>query len=333
MAKEWNVGTLLGVSCGYWQGCTVQAGVRLKIFTVLGETKYAAREVAKSTGSDIRATGLLLDALAAMGLLIKIDTEYANSEFSRKFLVADAPAYMGHIILHHHQIFDGWGQLDEAVMTGRRVERRSYGEEIERENFLMGMFNLAMMVAPQMAAKFKLSGRKRLLDLGGGPGTYAIHFCKANPELKAVILDRPTTEPFARETVAKFKLAERIDFIGGDFNIDPILGGPYDCAWLSHILHSNTSEQCQACLKKTVETLEPGGVILIHDFILDDTKDGPEFPALFALNMLVGTEHGRSYSRGEITAMLERTGVVDITHHKLDIPNDSSVITGVKKKD
>jgi SAM-dependent methyltransferase len=332
MAKEWNVGMLLGVSSGYWQGCTVQAGMRLKIFTVLGETRHDAQEVAKRTGSDIRATGLLLDALAAMELLIKTDAEYENSEFSRKFLVADSPAYMGHIILHHHQILDGWVQLDEAVMTGRRVECRSYGEDIERENFLLGMFNLASMVAPEMAETFKLPGRKRLLDLGGGPGTYAIHFCKANPELKAVILDRPTTEPFARETVAKFKLSERIDFIGGDFNIDPILGGPYDVAWLSHILHSNSSEQCQVCLNKTVDALEPGGLILIHDFILDDTKDRPEFPALFALNMLVGTEHGRSYSREEITAMLERTGLDDIRHHELGLPNDSSVITGIKKK-
>jgi SAM-dependent methyltransferase len=332
MAKEWNIGMLLGVSSGYWQGCTVQAAVRLKIFTVLGETKYDAQEVAERIDSDNRATGLLLDALAAMGLLIKTELEYANSEFSRNFLVADVPGYMGHIILHHHQILDGWAQLDKAVVTGRRVERRSYGAETERESFLMGMFNLAMMVAPQMAEKFRFAGRKRLLDLGGGPGTYAINFCKANPELKAVILDRPTTEPFARQVVGEYNLEDRIDFIGGDFNIDPILGGPYDVAWLSHVLHSNSSEQCQAFLEKTVAALEPGGVILLHDFILDDSKDRPEFPALFALNMLVGTEHGRSYSQGEITAMLKRIGIVDIAHHELGLPNESSVITGVKKK-
>ena len=332
MTKEWNIGKLLDVSSGYWQGCTVQAAVRLKIFTVLGETKYDAQEVAERIDADNRATGLLLDALAAMGLLVKTELEYANAEFSRKFLVADVPGYMGHIILHHHQILDGWAQLDKAVVTGSRVERRSYGAETERESFLMGMFNLAMMVAPQMAEKFKLPGRKRLLDLGGGPGTYAINFCKANPELKAVILDRPTTEPFARQVVGEYNLEDRIDFIGGDFNVDPILGGAYDVAWLSHVLHSNSSEQCQAFLEKTVAALEPGGVILLHDFILDDSKDRPEFPALFALNMLVGTERGRSYSQGEITAMLERVGIVDIVHHELGLPNESSVITGVKKK-
>ncbi len=331
MTKDWNLGMLLDVSSAYWQGCTVQAGVRLKVFTVLGETVCDVGTVAKRIGSDSRATGLLLDALSAVGLLKKTADKYANSDFSKEFLVAEKPGYMGHIILHHHHILDGWAQLDKAVMTGRSVERRSYGAETERESFLMGMFNLAIMLAPKMADKIDLSGRKHMLDLGGGPGTYGIHFCLANPELKATIFDRPTTEPFAMETVARYKLADRINFFGGDFNLDPIGGGPYDVAWLSHILHSNSASECQACLEKTVAALEPGGLILVHDFILNDAKDGPEFPALFALNMLIGTEHGRSYSRKEIVLMLEKAGVIDIVHHQFDVPNDSSVISGVKK--
>lgn len=331
MTREWNIGTLLGTSGAYWRGCTLQAGVRLKIFSVLGGASRDAIEVAEAAGCEVRATGLLLDALAAMGLVKKTDGRYENTEFSAKYLVVGATGYMGHIILHHHHILDGWAQLDAAVRTGKKVARRSYGAELERESFLLGMFNLAMGIAPQLAVQFPLPGRKRLLDLGGGPGTYAIHFCLANPDLGAVILDRPTTEPFARQTVARFGLAERIDFIGGDFNIDPIRGGPYDVAWLSHILHSNSPEDCQECIAKTVAALDPGGLLLIHDFILDDTKDGPEFAALFSLNMLVGTDRGRSYARAEIVAMLERAGVGDIVHHHCHTPNDSSVIRGVKK--
>ena len=330
MVKEWNVGTILSVSSGYWRGCAVQAAVRLKVFTALSAGPCDAAQVADVVGSDVRATGLLLDALAAMGLLVKATDRYENTPFAMKFLVADTPGYLGHIILHHHHILDGWAQLDQAVTTGKKITRRSYGTEVERESFLLGMFNLAMAVAPQMAAHFNLAGRKKLLDLGGGPGTYAIHFCQTNPEISAVILDRPTTEPFARQTVARFGLSDRIDFIGGDFNLDPMGGGPYDVAWLSHILHSNSLEECHACIKKTVAALEPGGLILIHDFILNDSKDGPEFPALFALNMLLGTENGRSYSQAEVFEMLGQAGVVDITHHAFRTPNDSSVISGIK---
>ncbi len=192
----------------------------------------------------------------------------------------------------------------------------------------MGMFNLAMGVAPGLASQIDLRGRQLLLDLGGGPGTYAIHFCLANPELEAVIYDRQTTEPFASQTIEKFNLPERISFAGGDFNIDPISGGPYDVAWLSHILHSNGPDDCQTLIDKTVAAMKPGGLIMVHEFILDNSKDAPEFPALFSLNMLIKNP-GRSYSEEEIAAMFENAGVSDIHRHPFRGPNDSSILCGI----
>jgi ubiquinone/menaquinone biosynthesis C-methylase UbiE len=333
MSSDWNVGKLLNISGGYWAGCAVQAAVRLKLFSVIGENEPNAYEISDAAGTDERATGLLLDALAGLGLLNKQGKVYANGNFAQKFLVESSPAYMGHIVLHHHHILDGWAQLDRAVTTGKRVQCRSYGEEVERESFLMGMFNLASGVAPQVAEKFNLSGRKKLLDLGGGPGTYAIQFCLKNPELEAVIYDRPTTKPFAEETVARFGLSDRIQFVEGDFNLDSIPGAPYDVIWMSHILHSNSYEQCAELLTKAVECVSPGGLIMIHDFILDDNKDGPEFPGLFALNMLVGTDRGRCYSRKEIVQMLHENGCTGIDQQGLKVPNDSSVITAIKKEE
>lgn len=328
---EWNVGTLLGVSSAYWRGCTLQAAVRLQFFTCLGTSPLGAAQVAEACAADARATELLLDALVGMELLEKEEGNYRNSPFAANYLVKDSPQYMGHIILHHHHILDGWAQLDQAVVTGNKVKRRSYDEEAERESFLLGMFNLAKGLAPHIAANLDLSGRKHLLDLGGGPGTYAIHFCLAYPELRATIFDRLTTRPFAEKVVASYDLSSRIDFLGGDFNTDTLPGAPYDVAWLSHILHSNSYSECGAFIKKTVEALEPGGLLLVHDFILNDDKTGPEWPALFALNMLVGTDSGRSYSKAEISTLLEEAGLTDIEHHDFRAPNDSSIISGLKK--
>ncbi|SHO51708.1 methyltransferase [Desulfopila aestuarii] len=330
MAKVWNPGMLLSVSSGYWTGCTLQAGVRLKIFTGLAGGALPADDLAVKLDCDERATVLLLDALSAMGLLIKEGEVYRNSDAAQELLVADSPRYMGHIIMHHHHLLDGWAQLDQAVKTGEAVKKRSYGIDTERESFLMGMFNLAMAIAPAIAKEISLSDRRRLLDLGGGPGTYAIQFCLANPGLRAVILDRPTTEPFARRTAERFGVSDRIDFIGGDFTVDDISGGPYDVAWLSQILHSNTLEACEELIARTVEALEPNGMILVHDFILDNTKDGPEFPALFSLNMLLAGNGGRSYSEQEIRDMLEKAGVEDITRYQFRAPNDSSILAGRK---
>jgi len=329
MNREWNKGELLSVSSAYWQGCTLQAGVRLQIFTVIGDGRLSCEEISNKAETDKRATELLLNALVSMGLLTKEGVFYSNSAIANNSLTKNSPDYMGHIIQHHHHLLDGWAQLDSAVKTGKPVEKRSYGTEMERESFLMGMFNLAIGLAPKIAEQIKLSGKKNLLDLGGGPGTYGIHFCLANPGLRATILDRPTTRTFAEKTVASFNLTDRFTFIGADFNVDAISGGPYDVAWLSHILHSNSYKECSALLKKTAAQMSPGGLVIIHDFILDNSRDGPEFAALFSLNMLINNSRGRSYSEEEIRLMMVDAGLGEIERHTFQGPNDSSILIGV----
>jgi hypothetical protein len=327
MVRDWNAGTLLSVSNAYWRGCALQAGVRLDVFTILADQTLTLSSITEKASTDGRGTEYLLNALAAMGLLIKIKDSYRNSAAALEFLCRESPRYLGHIILHHHHILDGWAQLDVAVRTGLPVTKRSYGTELERESFLMGMFNLAGAIAPDIAQQIKLGDRRYLLDLGGGPGTYAIHFCLANPDLRCTIFDKPTTEPFAQKTLGHFGLTERIGFLGGDFNTQPITGGPYDVAWLSHILHSNGPDQCRDMINKVIAVMEPGGLILIHDFILDTNKDAPEFAALFSLNMLVNNPQGRTYSEEEITRMLQDAGAHEISRHAFRGPNSSSIIS------
>lgn len=328
---EWNAGSLIGTSSAYWRGCTLQAGVRLGIFTVLGAKSLSAEQVAAGIAADLRATRFLLDALAGMALIVKTGESYVNSEAAADLLDESAPGYLGHIIMHHHHLIDGWAQLDEAVRTGEPVVRRSYGDETERRSFLLGMYNLASGVAPKIVDAVGLGGRKRLLDLGGGPGTYAIHFCRHNPGLRAVVFDRKITEPFMRQIVASHGLQDRIDFIAGDFNRDLRSAGSYDVVWMSHVLHSNNFEQCVAIIEKISELLEPGGLLIIHDFILDDTKDKPEFATLFALNMLLLTAAGRTYSRGEIAGMLDQAGFSEVADIDPGAPNKSLVMTAIRR--
>lgn len=329
MKTDWSIGDLLSTSSAYWKGCALQAAVRLGVFTAIHNKHLQLAEISSRLGTDERGTEYLLNALSAMGLLVKDAGVYSNSAAGLEFLSRQSKQYIGHIILHHHHILDGWAQLDQAVKTGLPVAKRSYGEDVERESFLMGMFNLAMGNAPKVAEQIDLSGRTRLLDLGGGPGTYAIHFCLANPGLTAKIFDRVTTEPFAKKTVDQFALSDRIDFAGGDFNIDPISGGPYDAAWLSHILHSNGPNECRDLIRKTVDVMQPGGVIMIHEFILENTKDAPEFATLFSINMLINNPKGRSYSELEIREMLQGAGVKDVSMLSYRGPNKEAIMTGI----
>jgi SAM-dependent methyltransferase len=329
MNNSWTPAELLQLSGGYWSACALHAGVKLDVFTPLAERRHTAKELADLVGADTRGLAMLLDALSAMQLLQKSGPNYSLTPFAAEYLSRTSSKFLGHIILHHHHLMSGWTLLDEAVASGKPMRDRvsHIDDETARESFEMGMFNLAMQIAPSIVTHFDLEGRRSLLDLGGGPGTYAIHFCLQNPGLEAVVYDLPTTRPFAEKVIASFGLENRITFMDGDF-INQEIKGSYDVAWLSHILHGEGPADCRLLLDKAVKALKPGGLLLVQEFILNDEKDGPIFPALFSLNMLLGTPDGQAYAEGEIMAMMVAAGLTDVRRIPMDIPNGAGVIAG-----
>jgi len=327
--QEINPGSLLEISGSYWKTCTLHTAVKLDIFTIIGDSRLKSKEVSDMLHGNQRSVEMLLNALSAMNLLGKTDNTYSNTPISQAFLVKNSSRYIGHIIMHHYHLVDSWNRLDVAVRTGQPVRSRvSHTDEERRESFLMGMFNLAMNLAPVLVPKIDLSNRHHLLDLGGGPGTYSIHFCLNNPQLKSTVYDLPTTRPFAEKTIAKFNLQDRIDFKNADY-LEEDIEGVFDVAWLSHILHGESFEDARKIVRKAVSTLEPGGLIIIHEFILNNTMDGPLFPALFSLNMLLGTPGGQAYSEEQLITMLSDAGVRNFQRIYFDSPNDSGILTGI----
>lgn len=321
---------LLQLSGGYWGTCALHASVKLDVFTHLSSGNLTSTEIACLTSSDERGVAMLFNALAALELLVKTGDTYSATPFATEYLSRKSDKYLGHIIMHHHHLMNGWSRLDEAVKSGGPVRKNSSLTEVEtdRESFLMGMFNIASLSAPMIVPNIDLSGRRSLLDLGGGPGTYAIHFCMHNPELNAVVYDRPTTRRFAEHTVERFNLSDRISFSPGDIISDDI-GSGYDVAWISQLLHSEGPAGAAIMLRKAAHALEPGGLLLIQEFILDDNLASPLFPALFSLNMLIGTETGQSYSQGELAGMMREAGLKDISRLKLELPNGAGIMTGI----
>jgi SAM-dependent methyltransferase len=327
--REWNPGELLELSGYFWKTCTLHAAVKLDVFTCIGEGQLTTQKVSDKLNAAPKGVQRLLNALVAMELLVKTGDAYSNTPSGQALLSKDSPKYIGHIIMHHHHLIESWSQLDRSVLSGQPIRKRaSFSAEQWRESFLMGMFNMAMNMAPMLIPKIDISSRRHLLDLGGGPGTYAIHFCLHNPQLKATVLDLSTTRPFAEKTIRQFDLDDRIRFLAGNYLEDHIEGA-YDAAWLSHILHGEGPDGCQKIIQKTAATLEPGGIIIIHEFILNNKLDGPLFPALFSLNMLLGTPSGQAYSEQQLTDMLADGGVKDIQRLPIQTPNDSGIITGI----
>ena len=328
---NWNPGTLLGMSGQYWKTCTLHAAVKLDIFTTIGDETMNSRTIAEKINADADAAERLLNALAALGLLEKKDDTFFNVDAASRFLRKDSKTYLGFMILHHHHLVASWSKLDQAVLTGKPVRTRSsFNDESVREAFLMGMFNNAMLQAPNLVGTFDLSKCQNLLDMGGGPGTYAIHFCLQNPQLKAVVFDLPTTQPFAEKTIAQFKLSDRISFVAGDY-VTEAMQGQYDVVWMSHILHGEGPADCQNMIQKAATMLTPGGMLLLHDFILADTRDGPLFPALFSMNMLLGTPKGRAYTEQVLVNIMKQAGLLDIQRASYRGPTESGILTGKKK--
>jgi predicted O-methyltransferase YrrM len=327
MAEEhWNPGRLMKVSGAYWESFPLHVAVDLDVFTLIGEGSLSGEEIAARLKGNARSVRTLLDAVAAMGLLEKRADKYSNTEAAKNFLIKTSPGYLGFAVKHHHHLVSAWSKLSRAIKTGKPVRKKTR-TRAELESFLMAMYNNASGLAPRITREIDLSQRRHFLDLGGGPGTYAIHFCQANPNLRATVFDLPTTAPFARRTIKRFGLGSRIDFQEGDYLHDAVQG-TYDVAWLSQILHSMGPERCRTVIEKAVSVLEPGGLILLHDFLLNDTHDGPLFPALFALNMLVNTEEGRSYSEREVKDMLVKAGVRNIRRLPFTGATDSGIISG-----
>lgn len=338
-ASGLSPGPLLALSGSYWRACALHAGVVLDVFTPLAEAPATPQDLAPRLGCEPRALLMLLRALCAMGLLARSGAAYAPTEQSRLFLVRTSPRYVGHIIRHHHNLVDSFARMHESVRSGR-ANRSGVGEgETAREDFLLGMFNLAMGIAPGLARQLDtlleraglpgLAGRTRLLDLGGGPGTYAIQFCLAHPHIAGTIFDLPTTRPFAEATIQRFGVAGRVAFHPGDYTTDDLPGG-FDLAWLSQILHGEAPDSAAEVVRRAAGALAPGGVLLVHEFLLHDDGDGPEFPALFSLNMLLGTAGGQAYSAGEVRRMFEDAGLTGVCRLDFAGPNDSGVIAGLK---
>ena len=328
-AQQMSQGNIMEMSGNYWKSCTLHAGIRLDIFTALSTDQLTSEDVAQKLNGDKRGVTMLLNALTAMDLLVRDNDRYSNTPSSASFLSKDSHQYIGHMIMYHQQLMASWSHLDIAVRTGIPARAKaSQSDEEWRGNFLMGMHNMATMLASMLVNKIDLSRRRHLLDLGGGLGTYAIHFCLNNRQLNATVYDLPSTRPFAERIIEEFDLNGRINFMEGDY-LQGGIEGVYDVVWLSHILHAEGTEDCQKIIHKAVSALEPGGMIVVHDFLLNNTMDGPLFPALFSLNMLLGTPAGQSYSEQQIMDMLAGAGVNKIQRLPVQTPNNSGVIAGV----
>ena len=280
----------------------------LGVFDLLRRPSSAG-VVAKALKADLRATEILLDALAGIGLLRKgTDGTYRNTPTGNRYLVKGGRLYQGDIISHAATMWENFSMLDQVVRTGRPAGRSRH-EGRPHEDFIMGMHNLTLLRTDSLVRAIGLKGVKTMLDLGGGPGTNAI--AMARKGVKATVFDLPETIAIAKKVARREKVAG-LRFISGDFHTDSI-GSGYDLILVSQIFHAYPVQENVALLRKCREALNPGGRVVVQEFPIDESRTAPPQSALFSVNMLVGTSHGRCYSPREMKQWFRENGFKDIT--------------------
>lgn len=309
-----TVEDLMEAGHGYQRSMVLFAALDLGVFSALAEGPSEAARIARRLGADPRRLAILMNALAALGLLEKRGRAYRNTAIAAAHLV-DGPLSKASILLHHLDCWPEWTTLAAKMRVGGR--RGSAGKGYQ-ENFIRGMEDNARERAAKVARKIPLRPGARVLDLGGGPGTYAVEWARRYPAARLTVFDRPETLQVTRKIVAEKGASRQVALREGDFTKDP-LGGPYDLIWISQILHAYGEAECVRILRKARKALAPGGAVAVQEFLLEKGGTSPPGPAFFSVHMAAVTDGGKAYTAAEVAAMLRAAGFRKIVARRPDV--------------
>ena len=290
----------------------ILTALELRLFTVIGKKNWPLRDLAREMKVSERGLAILCRNLAMAGLLHKKGNHYRNSRLAATALNADDPAYRGgylQLIANHAT---DWLRLAESVRTGEPLDKDEPEAPDYRRQFTWAMHHRTLETAPMIAGQLSLKGAKTLLDLGGGPGTYAMAFLARNPGLRATVCDRPAALEVAKEIASTHKAGARLSYLPLDLLKDDI-PGPFDVIWYSNVLHIYSPEENVEVFRRARAALSPRGRLVIQDAFLHD-REGlyPEEASLFAVSMLLFTDTGNTYSVAETTAWLKTAGFASV---------------------
>jgi len=314
MSKHWNSEEILNLAKSYQSVCVLAAAADLDLFSILAQHETTAPSLATTLSTDPRATTVLLDALTAMELLEKRGNAYRVPPAITDLLTNTSSCTVLSMVQHQANCLRRWVQLPQVIQSGNPAERHPSlrGEAADQGAFINAMHAFSEPVADSVVAETGPWSFNHLLDLGGASGTWTIAFLQAVPDAIATIFDLPDVIPMAREHIAQANLSARVRFVAGDFYTDDLPSGT-DFVWLGAIAHQNSREQNRELLTKIHGVLNEHGVLAIRDVVMDDTHTRPLAGAMFAVNMLVATQAGGTYTLSEYREDLLATRFANVT--------------------
>ncbi|HZL10863.1 MAG TPA: methyltransferase [Prolixibacteraceae bacterium] len=323
-----NPTTIREFASSFQKSRILLSGFELDVFTNIEETGTTNRQISTKLDLNEHACERLLNALVSLGFLSKQNNLFFNTDDSFNLLSKKSANYLGGL-MHTNHLWNTWSNLTQVVKTGTSA----HPEEINVRgedwlfSFISAMHDRAAKQAPQQLAEIDLSGINSLMDIGGGSGAFSMEFINRKAELNATVFDLPNVIPITKRFIEREGFSGRIKTFTGDYTKDNLPTG-FDLVFLSAIIHSNSLELNQNLIKKCYHALNQNGKIIIQDWIMNNKRTRPTSGAIFAINMLVGTEAGDCFTEQEVTDMLTAAGFENIS--RIEFESGLSQMTAQK---
>jgi ubiquinone/menaquinone biosynthesis C-methylase UbiE len=325
---------LMELSFAYAPPLIISAGVSNKVFDSLEDGARTAEQVAEITGASARALRILMNALVGLNLLKKDrQAKYSLTHESAAFLLSNKlGTHAGFFGTIAPQIISRWLRLSDIVREGRpavAVNQETEGTEFFSQ-LVERIIPMSYPPAQKLGDHLKLARTKdeiRVLDLGSGSGIWGIALAQKSPRVRVTAVDWAGMIPTTKRITQKFGVGHHFNYIEGDM-LDADFGGGYDIATLGHILHSEGEDRSRQLLRKIFRALKSGGTIAIAEWLVNDDRTKPLPSLMFAVQMLVNTEKGDTFSFNEIKNWLEEAGFKKV--RKLEAPGPSPLILATK---
>jgi ubiquinone/menaquinone biosynthesis C-methylase UbiE len=325
---------LMQLGFAYAPPLVIGAAVSNKIFDTLASGPKTVAQVSTQTGASGRGLRILMNALVGLDLLKKDRREkYSLTPESAAFLVSNKPGTLARFFpMNARRLIPHWLKLDEIVRTGRPPESRNQehpGVEFFTE-LVENIIPMSYGSAQKLSDDLRLAKAKntvRVLDLAAGSGIWGIVLTQKSSHVRVTAVDWAGMIPTTKRITEKFGVPDRFEFIEGDL-LEADFGNDYDVATLGHILHSEGEERSRQLLKKTSRALKSGGTVAIAEWLVNDRRTEPMHALMFAVQMLVNTEKGDTFSFNEIKSWLEEAGFKKV--RKLEAPGPSPLVLATK---
>jgi SAM-dependent methyltransferase len=313
-----NPNTIREFAASFQKSRILLSGIELDIFTNINESGTTSNQIANHLHLNERACERLLNALVSLGFLTKKNHLFFNTADSFAFLSKKSSDYSAGL-MHLNHLWNTWSNLTQVVKTGKSAHPAEINERGEEWlfAFIDAMHDRAKKQAPQQLANIDLSEVESILDIGGGSGAYSMEFVSKKPEIAAIVFDLPGVVPITKRFINKEGFSDQIKTHPGDYTTDDLPKG-FDLVFLSAVIHSNSLEINKELIKKCYNSLNKNGKIVIQDWIMNNDRTQPASGAVFAINMLVGTEAGDCFTDQEATEMLNAAGFKNISRTEFE---------------